>query len=70
VKKFKNVAGESIFDKVAMYAMSCLALTISNADGTTFLNCNFNINNIRNRTNGAFVRYGTHFDKIGQISYD
>jgi len=46
VRKYKNVPRESTFGKVAMYALYCVAMPISNADGTNFLNCNFNKNNV------------------------
>jgi len=36
VKKYKNAAGESSFDKISIYLLSCLAFPISNADGTDF----------------------------------
>jgi len=47
VRKYKNASGESTFDKVAMYALSCLALPMSNAGGTNFLTCNFVKNNVK-----------------------
>jgi len=56
VKKFKNPAGESTFDKVATYALCYLAAPISNADGTYVLDCNFNKNNVKESNEAWDVR--------------
>jgi len=45
LRKYKNPARERTFDKVALSA-SYSASPILNADGTYFLDCNFNKNNI------------------------
>ena len=52
MRKYKYVAGGSTFDKVTMYALSCLALSNSNADGTNFLKCYFTKNNVKESNEG------------------